>query len=216
MTTHLPADLHAIARAELAPGESVEWAAQPSPMRALLGGLGLWLFAVPWTAFSVFWMAMASRAVHDWTSVEVAFPLFGLPFVIIGLLMLSTPWWAWRGAQRTLYAVTDRRAILFEAAGLRGITVRSFSPRALRDVRRTEQPDGSGSLVFSETVGRDSDGDRTTTAVGFSNVPDVRAAEAAVAVLAATHDSAAEERRADLMDDAVDDALGASRRRARV
>lgn len=184
MTDRLPADLDALARDELARGETVEWAAQPDARRAALGGLAVWLFAIPWTTFSLFWTAMAGSGIDDWTSLQILFPLFGTPFILIGLAMLSTPWWAWRGARRTLYVVTDRRAILFEASGLRAIGVRTFRPEALHDVRRTERPDGSGSLVFSQTAGRDSDGDRTLTTVGFANVRDVREAEAAVRALA--------------------------------
>ena len=51
--------------------------------------------------------------------------------------------------------------------------------------------------------------------LGFSQDPDVRAAHDAVAFLAATHDWTAEERQADLMDDAVEAALGPDRPRAR-
>ncbi|HEX9952239.1 MAG TPA: hypothetical protein VGB53_10750 [Rubricoccaceae bacterium] len=191
MTARLPADLDALARDELARGEAVEWAAPPDARRAALSALGIWIFAIPWTAFSVFWTAMASLTVDDWTSLAVAFPLFGTPFIAVGLAMLSAPWWAWRVARRTLYIVTDRRAILFEASGARAIGVRSFRPEALRDVRRTERPDGSGSLVFSQTGGRDADGDRTLTPVGFANVRDVRAAEDAVRMLAEQAASAA-------------------------
>ena len=184
MTDRLPADLDALARDELARGETVEWAAQPDARRAALGGLAVWLFAIPWTTFSLFWTAMAGSGIDDWTSLQILFPLFGTPFILIGLAMLSTPWWAWRGARRTLYVVTDRRAILFEASGLRAIGVRTFRPEALHDVRRTERPDGSGSLVFSKTTVRDSDGDRMLVTDGFTNVRDVRAAEDAVRILA--------------------------------
>lgn len=209
----LPADLDAIARDELAPGESVEWAAQPDATRAALASFGIWLFAVPWTAFSVFWMAMASLAASDGAGAGAAFPLFGVPFVLIGLAMLSAPLWAWRAARRTLYAVTDRRAILFESSGGRAISVRSLEPRALRNPRRTERPDGSGSLVFaSAALYR---GSQSTPEFSFANIPDVRAAHDAVAFLAATHDWTAEERQADLMDDAVEAALGPDRLRAR-
>ena len=68
VTRQLPADLDAIARDELAPGEAVAWAAQPDARRAALGALAVWLFAVPWTAFSVFWTAMAGSGIDDWTS----------------------------------------------------------------------------------------------------------------------------------------------------
>ena len=180
----LPADLDAVARDEIAPGERVDFAAQPLAGRAFLMSFGIWLFAVPWTAFSVFWTVMAASVAGEMDGWGVVFPLFGTPFVAIGLAMLSAPAWAWRAGRRTLYVVTDRRAIVFAASGFRDIGVRSFAPAALADVRRTERPDGSGDLVFAQSTHRDSDGDSVTTTTGFPNLPDVREAEAAVRALA--------------------------------
>lgn len=180
----LPADLDAVARDELAPGERVDFAAQPLAGRAALMSFGMWIFAVPWTAFSVFWTAMAMHAAGEMDGWGVVFPLFGTPFVGIGLLMLSTPYWTWRTGRRTLYVVTDRRAIVFAASGFRDIGVRSFAPDALANVHRTERPDGSGDLVFAKSKHRDSDGGTITTTTGFPNLPDVREAEAAVRALA--------------------------------
>jgi hypothetical protein len=181
----LPPDLDALVRDELGPGERPLWAAQPLAGRTALQACLIWLFAVPWTAFSVFWTVMAASAAGAMDGWGVIFPLWGTPFVAVGLAMLSAPVWAWRGARRTLYAVTDRRAVVFTASGFRGISVRTFAPAALADVRRTERPDGSGDLVFSRTTTVDSDGDRSTTDAGFLNVADVRGAEGAVRALTA-------------------------------
>ena len=183
----LPADLDALVRNEIAPGERVRYAEQPVAGHDAVRAFGMWLFAVPWTAFSVFWTVMAASAAGEMDGWGIIFPLWGLPFVCIGLAMLSSPWWAWRTARRTLYVVTDRRAVVFSASGLRGVAVRSFAPDALRDTRRVERPDGSGDLIFAETGHRDSDGDLVTTTTGFKTLADVREAEAAVAALAADH-----------------------------
>ena len=56
----LPEHLQQRLRAELRPGESVAWAGQPNPSRYVKSGFAIWLFFVPWTAFSVFWIASAS------------------------------------------------------------------------------------------------------------------------------------------------------------
>lgn len=183
----LPADLDALVRDEIAPGERVRYAEQPVAGHDALRAFGMWLFAVPWTAFSVFWTVMAAGAAGEMNGWGVVFPLWGLPFVGIGFAMLSSPWWTWRAARRTLYVVTDRRAVVFSASGLRGVAVRSFAPDALRDTRRVERPDGSGDLIFAETGHRDSDGDLVATTTGFKTLADVRGAEAAVAALAADH-----------------------------
>ena len=41
-------------------GETVVWAGQPSPGRAVRSAFRLWLFALPWTLFALFWTALAS------------------------------------------------------------------------------------------------------------------------------------------------------------
>ena len=58
----------------------------------------------------------------------VLFPLFGLPFVMVGVGMLSSPFWLRRRAKRTCYALTDRRAILWEAGWFGSVEVRSYGP----------------------------------------------------------------------------------------
>ena len=78
----LPADAQARITRELQPGEVVVWAGRPDPDRFMRGGFLLWLFFIPWTAFSLFWMAGASgfRA-PDFSGPASFFPLFGLPFL---------------------------------------------------------------------------------------------------------------------------------------
>ncbi len=173
----LPADLDALVRDELAVDERVLYAARPSAARAVLMSFAAWIFAVPWTAFSVFWMFAAAGGMNgEWpTGAGWVFPLFGVPFVLVGLAMLAAPLKTWHTSRRSLCAVTDRRAITFEGAGLRGITVRSFAPEAIGEPRRTENPDGSGTVLFAR--------DATGMPAGFHNVPNARGAEAALRAL---------------------------------
>jgi hypothetical protein len=71
-------------------------------------------------------------------------PLFGLPFVLIGLFCIGGRFFvdAWRRS-RTFYGLTNQRAII--ASGRR---VRSLSLPSLGDVTLSERPDGSGTIVF--------------------------------------------------------------------
>jgi hypothetical protein len=192
----LPADLERAVTDELAAGERIVWGVQPLARRFLLQTLPVVVFGVPWTAFSVFWTVMAAGGVASagaagwWAWI---FPLWGVPFVLVGLAMLSAPYGAWRGARRTLYLVTDRRALAFTAKGRAAIEVRAFAPDALGALRRVQRPDGSGDLFFARDEWRDSDGDRRTADVGFTAVPDVRAAEEAVRHLAASVRAGVEE-----------------------
>src|SRR5690242_9223926 len=120
----LSPELEARVQAELAPGEKLVWLGQPRPRRSMLAGLPIVLFGIPWTAFAVFWVALAfgiganakrrgAGGIPPW--LDLCFPLFGLPFIGIGLGMLSAPYWIRRAAAKTCYAVTDRRAIVWEA-----------------------------------------------------------------------------------------------------
>lgn len=178
-------------QSELDSGERLLFAAQPDPKRFARGSIFLVLFAIPWTAFAVFWVFMASggfwglidggmdfpRDEAPFQIISICFPLFGLPFVLVGVAMLSSPYWARRQARRTAYAVTDRRVILFEA-GFRGsMTVRTYLPPQLQRMTRTERPDGSGDLMLEEFAWRDSDGDRRHGRHGMYAIPRVRDVE---------------------------------------
>ncbi len=172
----LPEHLQQRLRAELRPGESVAWAGQPNPSRYVKSGFAIWLFFVPWTAFSVFWIASASGfRMPSFDSGWDFFPLFGLPFLLTGLGGLCSPLWMRRKAHTIIYAITNQRAIVIE--GAKSITVKSYPAADIADLERTEHPDGSGDLILRSEQYRDSDGDRQTRKHGFYAVADVRRVE---------------------------------------
>lgn len=176
-----------MARSDLEKGEKLIWIGQPRPGRMMLGTIPLVLFAIPWTAFSVFWIGMTltfavgigeqGKGAGAFRWFGLLFPLFGVPFLLIGVGMLSAPWWVWRRAKRTCYAVTDRRAVTWVPGVSRGMTVRSFRPAELGRIVRSERSDGSGDLVFEERGYRGSRGHRRTTRCGFFAIPNVRDVE---------------------------------------
>ena len=113
------------------------------------------------------------------------FPLFGIPFVLVGLAMLSSPYWMIRKAKKTVYVLTADRAIIFD--GGFSTTIRSFGPDRLGDLRRKQRADGSGDLIFERELSFDNDGDRRSTDHGFLAIPDVKAVEDMVRQLVKTH-----------------------------
>ena len=162
---------------ELESGERLEWIEMPIPRFFTPTATGAFLFGIPWTAFAVFWTAGAAWGTSkaEGAGFFRAFPLFGVPFVLIGLGMLSSPLWAHRKALRTVYVITNRRAITFY--GGRTITIRSYPPDRLQDVYRKERKDGSGDVIIARRAWRDSDGDRQSEELGFLRVRDVKAVE---------------------------------------
>jgi hypothetical protein len=179
----LPTEPASLVDAELAKGERIAWIGQPIPSRFARSIIPIALFGIPFTAFAFFWIAGASGSRFPGVpSAFGFFPLFGIPFVLVGLGMLLSPLWMFYRAGRTVYAVTDRRALLIERGLLGQVTVRSFEPASLNDVTRTQYVDGSGNLIFLREY---RPGPRYSTngrrgrffQVGFLAVPDVREAE---------------------------------------
>src|SRR5262245_34488753 len=72
------------------------------------------------------------------------------PSVFVGILRT-----AFRGTwdrKQVVYALTDRRAILWEPEPFGGVAVRSYGPADLTELRRVEHPGDIGDLVFEEIL----------------------------------------------------------------
>lgn len=170
-------------RSELEADEKVVWSGQPIPSRFAKQTMPIFLFGVPWTAFAVFWMCGAAAPLwaggnqkHDVFS--MLFPLFGLPFVLIGIGMLSAPWWAYRAAFRTCYVITTKRAILFTGLLNKSVEIRSYRPEQLTRVSRKENlVTGIGDLILEEFEVKESEGSKSKKSEGFIGIPHVREVE---------------------------------------
>lgn len=160
-----------VAQAQLEMGERLLWYGKPDPKRGLLATIPLVLFAIPWTGFSLFWMAAASGLAFDaepgWTSL---FALFGVPFVLVGLGMLTSPYWLYKKAKRTIYALTNRRAIIITGGANRKI--QSITSKDVGLIERTERANGRGDIMFA-TV----DAKKGPEQVGFIGISDARRVE---------------------------------------
>ena len=168
------------------------WLDQPIPGRMAGKTMPMVLFGIPWTAFALFWIAGASGfKLPDFSHGFGWFPLFGVPFVLIGFGLLSSPYWARRSAQRSVYVLTDRRAIIIRGSWRGNVSVRSFERERLTDLQRKQNTDGSGDLIFTRDVRRDSDGDRHSTDVGFLAIRDVKNVEDIVRASVKRYETAA-------------------------
>lgn len=161
------------------------WSASPKPAYFTAGSIASVLFGIPWTAFSIFWTVTAAGGVGAFSKGlgwHLLFPMFGIPFVLIGFGMLSAPIFESRRLRNTFYVITNKRAILFEGKGK--VKIRSFAPNKLTDVFRLEKADGSGDVIFREFSTKDSDNDTTHVQLGFLRVPNVRDVEQKLRALA--------------------------------
>lgn len=184
----IPQALQDAIERELERDENVVWSAMPKPRYFSGPATGAFLFAIPWTAFSVFWMAGAAGfKMPQFNQGQDLFPLFGLPFFFIGIAMLSSPLWAYRNSLKTVYVITDHRAITIDGGW--STTIRSYPPERLTELYRREHRDGTGDVIISRHAWKDSDGDRQMQELGFLRIPDAKSVEAQLRELAEKSDA---------------------------
>lgn len=173
-------------RRELEPDESPRWVGTPVPRFFSGHSVAAFLFGIPWTAFALFWtFGAAGFRIPDLSkglSAFDLFPLFGLPFIAVGIGLLATPLWKYWKATKTVYVITDRRAISIEGGWT--TTVRSFTPSELENTYRKDRRDGTGDVLFTNVQfrhGRRSDGKEP---LGFLSVRNPRDVERMLSKLA--------------------------------
>lgn len=143
-----------VMQSEMRPGEKLIWADRPSSLRShAMQHVVTSVFGIPFLAFALFWTWMASGMLNSdrggtGTSIDYLFPMFGLPFILVGIgLVLSPLWGMWKGA-KTMYALTDQRVIVAEGGASR--SVQSWSLEDVDEITRTDRG-GTGDVVFSKS-----------------------------------------------------------------
>lgn len=176
-------ELDAALRRELARDERLEWHGMKLA-RIEPKGFAIWLFAIPWTGFALFWMAMASLMTSADTGAGIlswGFPAFGIPFVLIGIAMLALPFVPLFLRGKILFAVTDSRVLQLSLG--RDLTVVSVPASRIGDIVRRESGDGTGSVELTLSSPVSNFVGRQTSKMSVGRVEDVRGAYEAILIL---------------------------------
>jgi hypothetical protein len=139
---------------ELNSGERLLWSGRP---RQGFFFRSSDVFAIPfsllWGGFAFFWEFMV---LSHWpkngapNAVEFIFPLFGLPFVLIGIYIIFGRFFVdIKQRQNTIYGVTNQRIMI--RTGLFTIARKSLNLRTLSDLTLEEKSDGYGIITFGPT-----------------------------------------------------------------
>lgn len=136
-------DLRALLERQLAPGEQLLWWGRPLKFHGPQRGMQR-MFAVVFLIFACFWELQALQALFVGGLFGLIFPLFGIPFILVGLKMLFPGIGAARRLQQTVYGITTRRAI--EVSGGR---VTAWDLDAVTSVEKFYYKDGTGDLLLS-------------------------------------------------------------------
>ena len=172
------------ARFQLEPGrgERIVWTGQPDPRR-FFARVDLFLvpFSLLWGSFALYWEA----SVLGWTGSPPAPPVmaaFGIPFVLLGLYFMVGRfiYQAWL-KRRTMYALTNRRALILRDAWGPSVDAIPLTPDL--PISTSVRSDGSGTIVFGPTSPFDAIYGNTGLSLfrrgpytpAFYDVPDIRA-----------------------------------------
>jgi hypothetical protein len=123
-------------------------------------------FSIMWGGFAIFWETMALHIPRHRNAIDLIFPLFGIPFVLMGLYIIFGRFFVDAIQRENIYyGISDRRVIIVRGAfnqvrtldlktliaivaGLTRHKVKSMDLRTLTDVSMTERSDGSGTITF--------------------------------------------------------------------
>ena len=143
-------------RSELSGGERLVCVGQPKPdlyrgstmflsiFGCCFGGFALIFFTVGAAMTVGFAGAGVAAAGQGFGGLAGCFPLvfclFSLPFLLIGGCMATAPLWMPKRIRRIIYALTDRRALIFEPNWFgRNYTVRSYTRDGLGRMFRVDR-----------------------------------------------------------------------------
>jgi len=166
----IPKSLQAEVELQLVSREQIRWIEQPVPR----------FFTAKSTTDVFCGILVTAWTVHEISALRphLTFDLICLALCILlgiwGIIMILSPLWTYRRARRTLYVITDRRAIVFEPDKPGWITtVTSYWPDRLKNMKRRERKDGTGDVVLGRVFGPV----LWWRKVGFFRVRDVRKTE---------------------------------------
>lgn len=144
-------DAQQIVQRELDSGEKLIWAGIPKQGTVFRASDVFMIpFSLLWGGFAILWEVMAlSIPKEDAGAIAYVFPLFGIPFVIVGLYMIFGRFiFDAKKREKTFYGLTDQRAVIVSGIFSKG--VKSLNLSTLSDVSLSEKNDLSGTITFGQ------------------------------------------------------------------
>jgi hypothetical protein len=158
------------------PGEQLLW--EGSPVKGIRGKaklIGMSLFGLPFlvigTGFCGIGLGMLFNA-SDWqmAALGLFIALFSLPFAGLGLYLVFGGWIAQAQAHRRVrYALSNRAAYIAQTWWKQTLESYPILPATSTGL---EKGRGADTVWFHVRNEKDSDGDRSTTRIGFDNIAD--------------------------------------------
>ena len=142
----IPERLQELVNAELMDGETIRWIEQPIPRYFSAGTIRHFLVGIFFTGFGLYWTASLTGLLHDGVGLlHLLFASSGPVFLLAGLLRLAAPLWRYRNEQRTVYVITDRRAIIVQGT-FWSHHIKSGHPADISRLSCRQRANGTGDL----------------------------------------------------------------------
>jgi len=150
-------DSEQVLRSELLNGESILWSGKPETS-VIFSRSDIFLvpFSLMWGGFALFWEFLALgfyKPTNPANRPPIIFPLFGIPFVLIGLYMIFGRFiYKYLKKKSTYYAVTDKRVLSLSTLGQKSVQAMDIS--RIPSVNKSVGRNGIGILVFGDSAGQ--------------------------------------------------------------
>lgn len=149
--------------------EKLLWAGKPRG--GILFRMSDWFtipFSLLWCGFAIFWFVTALTS-----GAPFFFALFGIPFVIIGLVFVFGRFIIdAKQRENTIYGITGERLLI--VTGLRTKAVKAIPLHQLFDINYTVKPDGSGTINFFDRDAESIDSKLNRKSISFNLIPEVK------------------------------------------
>lgn len=151
----------------LLPGEEILWDGQPRLNRQFsASSIGVSVFGIIWLSFSLFWTITAFTLTRGETGFfGILFPMFGLPFVAIGVFMVFFAPAKQRIKNRATYYYVTNKRVMINIDTQKSPTLNSMFYKDIRGLQIIQNRDNTGNIVFSPMLGSASTYNRNTSTV---------------------------------------------------
>ena len=157
----------------LVEGEQILWQGRPEPGNIITRrDIVMVPFGIMWLGFSLFWETAAVKSGAHWF-----FPLWGLPFIAVGLYLLFGRWIHTAYLRdKTFYVVTSKKIMIKQ-----GSRISMHDGRDLPPMDIEIHKNGNGTILFVTEVYRR--GRRHRTYFELANLRDVAQAQNAISMM---------------------------------
>lgn len=164
-------DLKELVTPFLVSGEKLIWVSRPDPTFSMSSNIvKAIVWGIPWTIFFSWWtLSWVDFQFPKFESLSELTSLIGLPFLVMGLGMLASPYLIYSKHCKTIFVITNKRALLIIRN--RNAEQTSFYFSKMEGISTKIKSDGSGSIY----MGSENKGD-SRTPIGFVGLEDVNEA----------------------------------------